>query len=211
LTVENTPISKPFLGYTASIVVAYLSENEVAATALRSLIRTVHKVLESLGNYREAAVSPVPAVNPKKSVFPSYLICLEDGNRYVTLTRHLKTAFGMTPREYRSKWDLPDSYPMVAPNHSKKRSHLAKSFGLGKHRAVVTNELAIFAPTSCSSYRNENAADRGKLSDTVLVCVYLFSMPSAQASGLTAIGRQLFAGAAGNLTPLRTGVRSHCY
>lgn len=120
----------------ADIVAAYVSANEVPAAALPDLIRTVHAGLAVL-----AGVSPVsvdtpqqPAVPLKKSVTPDHIICLEDGKKFKSLKRHLRSRYGMTPDEYRAKWGLPQDYPMVAPNYAKERSNLAKRMGLGHGR-----------------------------------------------------------------------------
>lgn len=117
---------------TAGIVAAYLSRNDVAPDVLPGLIRSVHSAL-TVPTAPEAAVedAPVPVVNPKKSVFPDYIICLEDGKKLKMLRRHLKTAYNMTPDEYRARWGLPPEYPMVAPGYSAQRSALAREIGLG--------------------------------------------------------------------------------
>ena len=117
---------------TAEIVAAYLSRNDVAPDVLPGLIRSVHSAL-TVPAAPEAQVedAPVPVVNPKKSVFPDYIICLEDGKKLKMLRRHLKTAYNMTPEEYRVRWGLPSEYPMVAPSYSEKRSSLAREIGLG--------------------------------------------------------------------------------
>lgn len=116
---------------TAQIVTAYVSSHDVAAETLPDLVRSVHGAIADAGVAVEAE-KPVPAVPPRKSVFPDYIICLEDGKKLKLLRRHLKTAYNMTPQEYRERWGLPDSYPMVAPNYSQHRSNLAKQIGLGK-------------------------------------------------------------------------------
>lgn len=117
---------------TANIVAAYLSHNEVASDQLPALIKSVYETLQTPSlpeNVVEEA--PVPAVNPKRSVFTDYIICLEDGKKLKMLKRHLQTTYGMTPADYRKKWGLPDSYPMVCPSYSERRSSLAKEIGLG--------------------------------------------------------------------------------
>jgi len=120
---------------TADVVAAYVSNNPVPACDLPALIADVHL---ALGRARAPAAEPVPelkpAVNPKKSVFPDYLVSLEDGKQYKALKRHL-TRIGLTPAEYRAKWGLPNDYPMVAPNYAAVRSALAKSIGLGRKKA----------------------------------------------------------------------------
>ncbi|MFC2253954.1 MucR family transcriptional regulator [Labrys portucalensis] len=128
---------------TVDIVSAYVANNQVATASLADLIRTVHGSLTNLNNPRpvEADTPPKPAVPIKKSVTPDYIICLEDGLKFKSLTRHLRTAYGLTPAQYREKWSLPSDYPMVAPNYSATRSRLAKELGLGQ-----MNRKAISAP-----------------------------------------------------------------
>jgi predicted transcriptional regulator len=121
---------------TARLVAAYVSNNAVRAADLPMLLNTVHAALSGAtpGNEETTIASPipVPAVNPKKSVTPDYLICLEDGKKFKSLKRHLKTSFDLTPEEYRKRWNLDPSYPMVAPNYAESRSRLAKTMGLGR-------------------------------------------------------------------------------
>ncbi|WP_024586011.1 MucR family transcriptional regulator [Aliihoeflea sp. 2WW] len=119
---------------TAEIVSAYVSNNPVPAAELAALIAAVHSALVTLGtpSVPEPEKAQKPAVNPKKSVFPDYIISLEDGKHYKSLKRHLMANFGLTPEEYRSKWGLPSDYPMVAPNYAAARSALAKQMGLGR-------------------------------------------------------------------------------
>ena len=114
----------------SQIVSAYVSENTLPSGELPQLIKTVH---EALKNPDQAAAStPEPAVPIKKSIKPDYVICLEDGKKLKMLKRHLRTAYDMTPDEYRQKWGLSSDYPMVAPKYAAKRSELAKKFGLGR-------------------------------------------------------------------------------
>lgn len=125
------------LAYTAQIVAAYVGRHEVKD--LPALIREVHKTLAALGQYTDVASAAgagtqQPAVPIKKSVMPDYIVCLEDGKKLKMLKRYLKTAYGMSPEQYREKWNLPPDYPMVAPNYAEKRSHLAKESGLGNSR-----------------------------------------------------------------------------
>jgi len=117
---------------TAEIVAAYVANNSVSMTELPSLIGTVGHNLSEIGREDEEPAKPQPAVPIKKSVTPDYIICLEDGKKLKMLKRHLKTRYDMTPEEYRTRWGLPDNYPMVAPSYAKQRSELAKSFGLGQ-------------------------------------------------------------------------------
>lgn len=120
--------------YTSDVVSAYVSNNTVTPADLPALIREVHKAVTEISNASLAASEPelVPAVNPRKSVTREYIVCLEDGKKFKSLKRHLKTHFDMSPEEYREKWGLPSDYPMVAPAYSEKRSALAKEKGLGR-------------------------------------------------------------------------------
>ncbi|HYZ64515.1 MAG TPA: MucR family transcriptional regulator [Acetobacteraceae bacterium] len=124
------------LGLTAKIVSAHVSKNQVRTEALPSLIQSVYRSLATAGEV-EAAPTPaqLPAVPIKKSVFPDYIVCLEDGKKLKMLKRHLQTSYGLTPDAYRTKWALPRDYPMVAPNYAATRSNLAKSSGLGRRAA----------------------------------------------------------------------------
>src|SRR5882672_3597605 len=108
---------------TADIVSAFVSSNAVPMAGLSDLIASVHLSLSGLRQPVEPlAAAPIPAVNPRRSVFPDYIICLEDGKKFKTLKRHLRTDFGLTPDEYRAKWDLPHDYRMIAPNYAATRS-----------------------------------------------------------------------------------------
>lgn len=124
------------VGMAAEIVSAYVSANSVAAQDIPALIRTVHAALKEVSGAAPAIAdqSQEPAVSIKKSVTPDYIICLEDGKKFKSLKRHLRTRYAMTPDEYRAKWSLPHDYPMVAPNYAKERSNLAKRMGLGHSR-----------------------------------------------------------------------------
>lgn len=125
-------LSADALELTSSIVEAYVSNNTVPVSDLPNLIRDVYETLVSLDGPAETEQeAPVPAVPIKKSVTPDFLICLEDGKKLKMLKRHLKTAYDMSPDEYRDKWGLPPNYPMVAPNYAKQRSKLARDIGLG--------------------------------------------------------------------------------
>ena len=129
--------AKNFVELTASIVSAYLSNNPTPAAEIPNLISQVHGALVrvSSGRTETAPLEPAkPAVSLKKSIAPDYLICLEDGRRFKSLKRHLRTQYGLSPEDYREKWGLPADYPMVAPNYAKARSNLAKQMGLGQQR-----------------------------------------------------------------------------
>lgn len=120
---------------TAQIVTAYVSHHDVVTDTLPTLIRSVHAALMNVDTPEEVpAEKPVPAVPLKKSVFPDYIVCLEDGKKLKLLRRHLKTVYNMTPQEYRERWGLPPEYPMVAPNYANHRSSLARKIGLGRRR-----------------------------------------------------------------------------
>ncbi|RWL42255.1 MAG: transcriptional regulator [Mesorhizobium sp.] len=118
---------------TADIVSAYVSNNPVPVASLPDLIESVNSSLAKVGQ-PAATETPAkaPAVNPKRSVFPDFIICLEDGKRFKSLKRHLGVHYGLTPDEYREKWGLARDYPMVAPNYAEQRSALAKASGLGR-------------------------------------------------------------------------------
>jgi predicted transcriptional regulator len=119
------------LGLTAQIVAAHLSHNSVPADGVSPLIQQVYKTLIGIGAESTAPERPDPAVSPKKSVFADYIVCLEDGKKLKMLKRHLKTAYNLTPEQYRERWGLSTDYPMVAPNYAQRRSSLAKEIGLG--------------------------------------------------------------------------------
>ena len=121
---------------TADIVSAYVGNNTVAAADLPGLIQSVHRALAGITNGAEVVeASPKePAVPVRRSITPDYLVCLEDGRKFKSLKRHLRTKYNMSPEEYRAKWNLPKDYPMVAPNYANSRSKLAKNMGLGHKR-----------------------------------------------------------------------------
>ncbi len=119
------------LELTAEIVSAHVSNNTVNVGELPQLIQDVYRTLALVGTSASQPERPQPAVPIKKSITPDYIICLEDGKQLKMLKRHLKTAYDMTPEEYRERWNLPPDYPMVAPNYAKHRSNLAKKIGLG--------------------------------------------------------------------------------
>lgn len=119
------------LGLTAQIVAAHVSNNTVPPDALPSLIQEVYKTLAGVGKEPVQPERPQPAVPVKKSVFADHIVCLEDGKKLKMLKRHLKTAYNMTPEQYRERWGLTPDYPMVSPDYAKHRSSLAKKSGLG--------------------------------------------------------------------------------
>jgi predicted transcriptional regulator len=132
----NEPAGKNFIDLTTTIVSAYVSNNPMPASELPALISQIHAALLRVSTGRtELPIEPAkPAVPVKKSMTADYLICLEDGKRFKSLKRHLRTQYGMTPEQYRDKWGLPPEYPMVAPNYAVARSQLAKKMGLGQQR-----------------------------------------------------------------------------
>ena len=125
-----------YIELTAEIVSAYVSNNPVPAADMPGLINQVHSALTRVsGGKADVAPEPLkPAVSVKKSITPDYIVCLEDGKKFKSLKRHLRTQYNMTPEQYRDKWGLPPDYPMVAPNYAAARSQLAKQMGLGQQR-----------------------------------------------------------------------------
>jgi len=133
---SDTAPTSNYIELAADIVSAYVSNNSVSASDLPALINDVHAALNrvSTGTVETVAEAPKPAVPLKKSVTSDYIICLEDGKKFKSLKRHLRTQYNMSPEEYREKWGLPADYPMVAPNYAAARSELAKKMGLGQQR-----------------------------------------------------------------------------
>ena len=128
----------------AEIVSAFVSNNSLPPPELPALLQSVHSALNKIAIGETAVVEPAkqPAVAIKKSVTPDFIICLEDGKKFKSLKRHLRTAYGVTPDEYRAKWGLPADYPMVAPNYAAARSSLAKSMGLGQKAKARSRRAA---------------------------------------------------------------------
>lgn len=131
-SIENAEL----IELTSEIVSAYVSNNSVPASELPQLINEVYIALTRVGTVTvEASVEPPkPAISVKKSINPDFIICLEDGKKFKSLKRHLRTQYNMSPEQYREKWGLPSDYPMVAPNYAEARSRLAKEMGLGQQR-----------------------------------------------------------------------------
>lgn len=137
----DSPKRNDLLGLTAQIVSAHIGHNQIGSGQLPDLIRGVHDALSGTGKApvavrarpaaAKAVEAPRPAVEIADSVFDAYIVCLEDGKKLKMLKRHLKTAYGMSPEQYRARWGLDHDYPMVAPDYAKKRSSLAKAIGLG--------------------------------------------------------------------------------
>src|SRR5947209_11942803 len=132
----DNPTSGSFIELTAEIVSAYVGKNSVPANELPNLINQVHAALVRVsGGHGEVQPESLkPAVSVKKSITPDYIVCLEDGKKFKSLKRHLRTQYNITPEQYREKWGLPVDYPMVAPNYAAARSQLAKQMGLGQQR-----------------------------------------------------------------------------
>jgi predicted transcriptional regulator len=133
---NDSNIGQSYIELAADIVSAYVSNNPVPASELPALINEVHSALTRVSSGAAVASldAPRPAVPAKKSITNDYIVCLEDGKKFKSLKRHLRTQYNMTPEAYREKWGLPPDYPMVAPNYAKARSQLAKEMGLGQQR-----------------------------------------------------------------------------
>jgi predicted transcriptional regulator len=119
------------LGLTAGIVAAQVSNNTLSPAEIVTLIHQVYKTLSEVGQEPAPVARPEPAVPITKSVFSDHIVCLEDGRKLKMLKRHLMSAYNLTPQQYRQRWGLPATYPMVAPNYARQRSSLAKKIGLG--------------------------------------------------------------------------------
>ena len=142
MTEETVHRNADLMGLTADIVAAFVQNNSVPVSDLPDLISSVNAALSGLDKPAAVATpAQKPAVNPKRSVFPDYIVSLEDGKQYRTLKRHLARN-GMTPAEYRAKWNLTADYPMVAPSYSATRSALAKSLGLGRKPAAPVKKAS---------------------------------------------------------------------
>jgi predicted transcriptional regulator len=128
---ESIP-QPPVLQLTAQIVAAHASHNQVTSDALLRMIEAVYATLAAVGAGTPTPEKQQPAVPVKRSVFPDHIVCLEDGKKLKMLKRHLMTTYKLTPEQYREKWSLPASYPMVAPDYAARRSTLAKKIGLGR-------------------------------------------------------------------------------
>jgi predicted transcriptional regulator len=136
MDIETHESRSELVELTAGIVSAYVANNTVVTADLAALIGEVHEALSRAANRGRgpALDEPKPAVPVKKSITPDYLICLEDGMKFKSLKRHLRTRYNLSPDDYRDKWELPHDYPMVAPNYADARSELAKKMGLGQRR-----------------------------------------------------------------------------
>jgi predicted transcriptional regulator len=153
--------SQPLLlELTAQIVAAHTSHNHLTSEALLGVIGSVHATLAAVGTGTPLPEKPQPAVPIRKSVFPDHIVCLEDGKKLKMLKRHLKTAYQMTPEQYRQKWGLPSDYPMIAPSYAARRSTLAKSIGLGRKPAAKSAPAPEpVAPPAARARRGRPAGD----------------------------------------------------
>jgi len=142
--VSTTPAhNEQVLELTAKVLAAYVGHNSVSSSELPALMASIYQNFSRLGGPATATESrPDPAVPVRRSVAPEYIVCLEDGKKLKMLKRHLKTAYNMTPDQYRERWNLPADYPMVAPNYAKQRSKLAKQIGLGTARRTPKKKAA---------------------------------------------------------------------
>lgn len=127
----DKPSQIELLELTSDIVSAHVSNNPTSTSELTQLIQDVYTTLSDVSMAPVSVAKQQPAVSPKKSIFPDYIVCLEDGKKLKMLKRHLKTSYDMSPDEYRKRWGLASDYPMVAPSYAKRRSALAKQIGLG--------------------------------------------------------------------------------
>src|SRR5215213_4074092 len=140
---QNTP---NYIELAAEIVSAFVSNNSVPVAELPALIGNVHDALSKVatGTMQQVPEEPKqPAVPIRKSVQPDYIVCLDDGKRFKSLKRHLRTVYNLTPDQYRAKWGLAHDYPMVAPNYAAARSEMAKSMGLGARRRTAVDEASV--------------------------------------------------------------------
>lgn len=143
----DQPSQNELLELTTEIVAAHVSNTSVSVDNLPALIQSVHGTLSALAAGGLPAEKPTPAVNPKKSIFPDYIVCLEDGKKLKMLKRHLMTSYGLTPEQYRERWGLAVDYPMTAPSYAKRRSQLAKKIGLGTKPRVAKAKTKVKAKT----------------------------------------------------------------
>ena len=141
---DENASAQSYIALAADIVSAYVSNNSLPTSELPALLNSVHAALAATAKGQVQETTPVlnPAVSIKKSITPDYIVCLEDGKKFKSLKRHLRTTYDLTPEQYRAKWDLPRDYPMVAPNYAKARSELAKTMGLGQQRNAAAKAAA---------------------------------------------------------------------
>ena len=154
---QNTP---NYIELAAEIVSAFVSNNSVPAAELPALIGNVHDALNRItvgSTQKVEETKQPPAVPVKKSVQPDYIVCLDDGKKFKSLKRHLRTVYNMTPDQYRAKWGLPADYPMVAPNYAAARSQLAKQMGLGARRRKTAEAEPVQAAAPARGRRKKVA------------------------------------------------------
>lgn len=134
-----------YVSLACDIVAAFVGHNSVPAGELPALIVAVHGALAGLANRAAEPDAPplTPAVPIKRSIQQDYIVCLEDGKKFKSLKRHLRTRYNLSPDEYRARWNLPDDYPMVAPNYAQTRSELARTMGLGQQRRKWPSKAAV--------------------------------------------------------------------
>jgi predicted transcriptional regulator len=135
-------IKPEIIEMTSEIVASYVEKNTISPGELPTLIQSVYRALTGVNTAVEVVEAPVkePAVPLRRSITPDFLVCLEDGRKFKSLKRHLRTRYNLSPEDYRSKWGLPKDYPMVAPNYAKARSDLAKQMGLGQGGRAVARK-----------------------------------------------------------------------
>jgi len=157
---EENASAQSYIGLAADIVSAYVSNNSLPTSELPALLNSVHTALAATANGQVKEPIPVlnPAVSIKKSITPDYIVCLEDGKKFKSLKRHLRTTYDLTPEQYRAKWDLPRDYPMVAPSYSKAPSELAKTLGLGQQRAAA--KAAVTSEKVTAPVRKKRASKK---------------------------------------------------
>jgi len=150
----DTAVTKNLAALAAEITAAYVGSNKLAVSELPALLKTTYDALANAGGSAPQLAQPlVPAVPIRRSVTEDFIICLEDGKKLKSLKRHLNTRFGLTPDQYRAKWGLPSSYPMVAPSYAAARSNLAKQMGLGSKRSAAA-QVAAPAPAPTKTTRS---------------------------------------------------------
>jgi predicted transcriptional regulator len=164
---SESAASPNYIELCADIVSAYVSNNSVPAADLPSLLHSVYSALTKTtqGQELEPQAELAPAVPVKKSVTPDFIICLDDGKKFKSLKRHLRTTYDMTPEQYRAKWNLPADYPMVAPNYAKTRSELAKAAGLGQQRRKSKTPVETAANDAAPAKAKRAAAKTAAPSD----------------------------------------------
>ena len=203
-TVENTSANK-FIELTASIVSAYVSNNSVPSADLPALIGQVHTALSRVANHGEgSSEAPRPAISVKKSITSDYIVCLEDGKKFKSLKRHLRTQYSMTPEQYRDKWNLPADYPMVAPNYAVARSQLASKIEQETLRWIgqrIWPGADIFnsaenandqPPTTNNAFDGTFTSGGNEANFSGLAMALAWKFPNAIEDGVATIGAQPF-------------------